>query len=302
MRRLISLPRTLKLLIRSWEEVEALVRDQIAQEFKVHDEVFINRYFYGKLSTRFRKANEDEVFSHAVLEDLQELATTKDLRDDARRVSAGIIARVSYHEPHIEARTGGDLGFTVARPSFEIAEGRKGFRSLLHEQGLLCQAKRQTKNKKWGSFTEKQRQVLPEHIAYLCLLLYGYSDEHRHDLRPFMWKPCEGMLLDKIEGWLASGDIADTIGSGKILHALGNGELGTDREDILKDVVCSGTTAHLKVEVNWIQGPPPPPDDGEPLPTEGLLKKLKQEKFTMIQQQQVLARQRAQVKRRQMRH
>jgi len=133
MKSLSALPRTLALLIRCWMNAETEVRTLVTEKYTVHDEVFISRLFYGELAACFRAANKREEFSQAVLADLQHPAMTSTLRDAARRVSAGIVAQVSYHEPAVEAITGADMGFTVVRPSFAVSDTRRDFSSWLRE-------------------------------------------------------------------------------------------------------------------------------------------------------------------------
>jgi hypothetical protein len=235
------------------------VRELIAEKYTVHDEVFISRLFYGELSARFRAANENNEFAEAVFTDLQQVASNALLLKAATHVTTGLIARVSYHEPQVERFTGGDMGFTVVRPSFAVTARGTDFSSWLHEQGLLCQAKRQSADEEWGSFTKNQKAVLPERMAYAALLLYGYSDESRHMLLPFMWKPCAGYDLDEIESWLD--------------------------EDTIRRVICAGETAHLKVEITW-PGGPPTASDSSPPPTAGLHRDMQKEKLAEIQRQE----------------
>ncbi len=265
MRSLLALPRTLDLLVRCWSGAEADVRRLVAEKYTAHDEVFINRLFYGELAARLRAANGQQEYSQAVLADLRELTGTGPLAKEARRVTAGIIARASYHEPRIESVTGGDLGLTIVRPSFASSGDGRSLASWLHEQGLLCQAKRQTADGKWGSLTARQKEVLPQHMPYLAILLYRYSDGRRHDLADFTWKPCASMNLTGIERWLRASDLTGIMHSPKVIYKLGNGELGTGDEDIIRDVICVGDTACLKVEITWPEGRPPSPDDPPPI-------------------------------------
>jgi hypothetical protein len=266
MNSLTALPRTLELLIRCWMNAETEVRRLVTEKYTVHDEVFINRMFYGELCACLHAANERKEFSQAVLADLQHSTSTSDLRDAARRVTAGIVARVSYHEPHVEAVTGGDMGFTVVRPSFAVSANRKDFSSWLCEQGLLCQAKRQKPDGSWGTLTTKQKKILPGQFDYLALLLYGYSDSSRVALADFAWKSCAGRDLVSIDSWLKASGLDDIMRSPEVIDRLGNGRLGTNNEDVIRDVICAGDTAQLKVEVTWPDGPPPPDDPPPPLP------------------------------------
>lgn len=283
MESLLELPETLKLLKSCWSSAENSARDLFTKKYKIHTEVTINQLFYGELSERFRKANDRNAFSQAVLTDLAPLATSPSLMDAARRITAGIVARVSYHEPQVEVHTGGDLGLTVIRPSFTKARSCRGFSSWLHEQGLLCQAKRQTKDGKWGLFTQKQKEVLPKHIRYLILLLYGYSGPRRDVLDTFMWKSCANNDLETINKWLHSNVLDGIIYSPEVIELLGNGKLGTDDEKTIEEVICAGNNSYLKVEITWPKGPPPDPDSPPPRGEESWF--LKQKTCAQRQQQ-----------------
>lgn len=259
---LVSLPRTLALVTRCYQSAEKEVRRLIREKYTAHDEVFINRLFYGELRVLFVQANQDKEVSSALAEDLNELFGDEVAGKEIRRISGGLVARVSYHEPHVEKVSGGDLGFTFVRPKFIRIEKTKLSHGL-HEQGILCQAKRQGADGRWGSLTASQRRILPQHVAYLVLLLYGYADRTRKSLKEFSWEPCNGRPLTLVEEWLQNGDFPSTLTSPDLLEKLAMGIIGTNDNNTINTVICPGTRAFIRVEIRWRDGyPQPRPDDG----------------------------------------
>ncbi len=260
MKKLVALPRTLEAVVRSWMSSEQTARKLVSERYRAHDEVFITRLFCGELGANLHEANEGKIFERALAADLDAIFDDE-LASEIRRISRGIVARVSYHEPHTERFSGGDLGFTVVRPNiWSLKEDELAH--ALHEQGVLCQAKRQTLSGDWGSFTDRQLKVLPDHLAYLSLLFYGYEEKTRHNLSDFSWKLCNGYTMDEVRHWLRTTTLSDSQDSRAVLRALGRGEIGTSDSGIISSVICPKEKAHIKVEVTWRDDYPKPKDGG----------------------------------------
>jgi len=160
---LIGIPRTLALLKQCWNAAELRVCESVSQHFHAHDEVFITRLLHGKLHEEFEKKNSSKQFETELRGDLTE-AFQKDGvgRDEIQRVATGVVARVTYHEPHVERKSGGDLGLMVCRPQVSRHIIRQYLSCRLHRQGLLCQGKREHRDGSLGELTKNQRKVLPE--------------------------------------------------------------------------------------------------------------------------------------------
>lgn len=262
---MIKLTKTLNLLIDCWSTVEDKVRALIAERYWAHDEVFITRLFCGELKWALQRESEQNRFSQAFLSDLRAaFEFYKWLDEDLEHLSTGFVARVHYHEPATEKFTGGDLGLTVMRPNVEYSKVDSTLRHELCEQGLLCQAKRQTKARTWGSLTDRQRIVLPGHLGFLALLFYGYKDNARISLEPFTWKICSASTIDDVESWLAAKALTGCLTSAQILQSLGEGEIGTGDRELISHFICPPTEAFLKVELTWRNDNPfpEPPDFG----------------------------------------
>ena len=278
----IKIPRTLSLLQNCWASAEGRVCKLISKRYLAHDEVFITRLFYGQLRERFTKKNRKSAFERSFAEDLRAIYSSKDFSSEVERVSRGIIARVSYHEPATERLSGADMGLAVVRPNVEFffpdspawgglaaassALGARNWRlkHSLNKQGLLCQAKRQTSRRTWGKLTQNQKSVLPSHLEYTAFLFYGYSDVGRTRLKPFLWKTCGGISIQTVEQWLRRPKLKETFTSQDVLAALAAGDVGTADQEIIRTAICPEAIAHLKIEITWKQGYPPDtgPRDG----------------------------------------
>ncbi|MFA5191441.1 MAG: hypothetical protein WC740_11980, partial [Verrucomicrobiia bacterium] len=221
----------------------------------------ITRLLCAEITHELDVMNKAYAFTLAFSEDLRQAFPSQDFGNEIVRLSHGLIGRIKYHG-ELEPLTGGDMGIALRRPHV----WRKNHRTLshgLHLQGLLCQAKRQKPSGGFGGLTSRQREVLPERLAYLSILLYTYSDAQRLHLQPLDWLLCEGIELADIEAFLAAGDVYGTMRSTNILIALGNGDIGTDDQHIIDTVICPAVKPYICIEVTWPDdGGPPPPDGG----------------------------------------
>lgn len=259
--------RTLHLLTHCWETSESNVRQLIEERYHAHDEVFITRLLFGELRAELKPRNDSGEFEVAFKQDLQDHFTEHSIRSEVTRMSKGIVARVSYHEPHIEKRTGGDMGLAVARPIVRRASTTRLVYKVA-QQGVLSQAKREDAKRKFGAFTEKQREVLPQHMDYAAILLYAYEQREQYRLAPFLWLPCNGCTLAEIEEVLKDYDscMAEGIQSEAVLRVLWRGNIGTGDDRIIAEHICPGDAPYILIEITWRDGtpeaPPPPPPSG----------------------------------------
>ena len=260
---LIKLPNSLELIKLCWLVAEGRVCNLISEKYHAHDEVFITRLLFGEVKEEFNKANELGLFEQSFENDLLLLFNEPTLRDDVRRLSTGIIAHITYHEPQMERISGGDFGLAVIRPNVQkIKQGN--LRESMHQQGLLCQAKRQTIKGDFGYLTDRQKEVLPNHLDYLAVLLYKYSDTQRIILQPFEWSDCKWNDIDDVVYFLANYLSAKTTNSGNLLTLLGEGIFGTADARVIESVICPDDIPHIKIQITWRDGPPPPPIEPGP--------------------------------------
>ena len=97
-------------------------------------------------------------------------------------------------------------GIVVVRPGVQTVRLAGPDRTIdQYRRGLLCQAKMFRRNSQWGGLTPRQRQVLPNKLNYLALLLYRYIDQNaeRRILRPFDWQLAREATIEQIQSWLA---------------------------------------------------------------------------------------------------
>lgn len=264
--------KTLNLIKECWETSEKNVRHLIAERYHVHDEVFITRLLFGELFAEFETRNNKHDFEKAFLSDLEKTFTSNSYRSERIRLSKGIVAKVSYHEPHIEKRTGGDLGLVIARPIVTpISTDR--LRYKVAQQGLLTQAKRENEKKKFGSFTKKQQLLLPQHLSYAAILLYTYTVREEYQLAPFLWFVCKGDTFEDVKNILADYNwcMEEVKTSSIIFEKLWTFQIGTNDDKVIKNHICPEDAPHILIEITWRDGapdpspPPPPPSKGRGL-------------------------------------
>jgi hypothetical protein len=262
----LKIPRTIALLKDCWQRAEEHVRSQVGTTFLEADEDFITILFCGKLRAEFDEKNQYRQFEHEFTADLAVAYPWSDLS----WISDGLIAQVTHHPRHIEAATGGDFGFLVARPHVDARWGDP--KITMHHQGLLVQAKRQRVNGKVGSLTRVQRAVLPSRLAYAAFLLY-LREPPGEGLSPMIWMCPDGMEVHEVEADLASlnGVFAETIEdvrqivraaalpSGEIIEAMADGTRGTSDKDLIDHHISPDVTPAVTVEITWRDGTPPEP-------------------------------------------
>jgi len=259
----MKLPQTLSLISKCWLNAEQRVCKLISTKYHAHNEVTITHLLYGEVKEEFDKINENGTFARVFSKDLFAQFKDRKLADEVSRLSKGIIARISYHEPQMEIISGADFGLAVVRPFFEkIREDRLKY--TMQRQGLLCQAKRQQFNGKLGQLTLHQMEVIPKHIAYFALLLYlyRYSDRERKNLLPFAWWHESTCDIDDIIDFLNNFDAEETVSSVDLIHSLGEGNIGTDDQDIINSIICPEELPYILVEITWRDGFPPKPPSG----------------------------------------
>jgi hypothetical protein len=160
----------------------------------------------------------------------------------------GLIADVTLHRRATEKVTGGDIGFMILRPQIEDQD--KKLKIDDYRRGILCQAKLKRSSGKWGSFTQKQKKVLPERLPYLGLLLY--KDEERRQLSQFQWQLCDSASsIDEVSKWLRRASFPSLITSDFLIQGVGNGQIGTDNDQVLDEIVSPVGNQALIIRIYW---------------------------------------------------
>jgi hypothetical protein len=174
--------------------------------------------------------------------------------------ASGLVADIVLHNKQQEAKTGGDFGLVIVHPqiiiSSDFLEVRKG-----QSSGLLCQAKLKGKDNKWGSFTKKQRSILPNHMDFTSLVLYSYQDKERMELNSVAWKLCKGNPISEIKGFLKKNPIEETLNTSNIITRLGRREIGTADQSLIEQIVSPSARQHLELRIYW----PKDDDPKEPI-------------------------------------
>lgn len=250
----LKIPRTLAVVALCWGTAESAIRERIGRYHAGVGEEFITEEFQRKFAELLEGASGRGEIKEAFVRDVQTKYPSV-ARSQLARHARGLIAKVTLHGRHVEARTGGDLGFLISRP---IATTTRKGTLLIHRhyrRGLLCQAKLKKQNGEWGRLTPNQRKVLPQRAAYLSLLLYRYLDETRLD--GFRWQLCKEASLTTMSAWLRDDRFPNAVESAVILNGVGDGSIGTDNETILNEVVCPDGARVLEIKIDWPDDPPP---------------------------------------------
>jgi hypothetical protein len=120
--------------------------------------------------------------------------------------------------------------------------------------GILGQAKLKDEKGRWGRFTRKQKQILPNRLSYLGLLLYSYEDDDRRILHPFHWNLCHSMNFQELENCLKEDRFPELFETNTIIQAVGNGYVGTDNKQILDEIVSPAGNPSLIITIWWPSG------------------------------------------------
>jgi hypothetical protein len=260
MKAILQIPSTLEVIKKCWKIAEGKLQTLIKEKHPDLDEEFITRLFYGEFSFSVHRASKKGDISEAFLNDLEQAFFNLGYIGQLD-IFEGLIAEVSLHKREVEKFTGGDFGLTIIRPQVQMSSCGYGQAVLSKDEycrGLLCQAKIKRRNGKWGKLSKRQKDVFPDRIKYLGLLLYSYLDEERYKLNKFEWQLCQDASLSEVEGWLKSDRFPDTKSSGEIISLLGNACIGTDDPEIIEKNIRPKTKPNLCIRIFW----PPDKDPG----------------------------------------
>ncbi len=138
-----------KLIANCWMDAENSVRET-AREHWDKGEEFITELLNSSLEGEFRQVSENRFVEKVFLSNLKK-AFPLITRESLSNVALGLIAPVSFHSKHVEAKTGADLGIVVVRPDVQMSRFDKHL-TIDHDnwRGLLCQAKIFGRKSQWG--------------------------------------------------------------------------------------------------------------------------------------------------------
>ncbi len=246
-----------KLIADCWLRAEQALRDAIKLEYPDRDEDVVTDLFCGKLDSECKRVSAAGEVERAFLEDLRySLPRVPNL--DLSKIARGLIAAVHFHPREHERKTGGDFGVVLIRPDVRYSRFSQ-FELTIdenHQRGLLCQAKIFRRTSTWGRLSSSQRKVLKEKLDYLALVLYRYLDQdgERRDLAPFQWQLTRNSSLNEVAGWLASDTFPNLWKSTDVLRALGQGEIGTDDNDVIAKYIACKVRSSLTIKLGWRDG------------------------------------------------
>ncbi|MBI5101328.1 MAG: hypothetical protein HZB33_05785 [Nitrospirae bacterium] len=243
----LEIPNTLDVLIAGWTLAEENLRNDIASCYPDADGEFITQRFHGKYGAILSYASECKHIENAFLRDIQK--AFPELKQELHQIASGLIAEITLHKKATEKITGGDIGLLIIRPN--IHDHGHYLKISDYRRGLLCQAKLKNQKGKWGRFTERQTEVLPERLSYLSLLFYSYIDDARRSLNPFQWQLCDSFNFSEVQHWLKTDNFPSLVTSDNIIANLGYGNIGTDNDDIIDSIISPSKNPVLIIRVTW---------------------------------------------------
>lgn len=258
---ILPIKNTLKVISNCWNDAENLLKTEILERHSGAGEVFITELFHGLLKDCLDSASKKKIIENAFIQDLKEIFPYIDYKKNVTQQCAnGLIAEVKLHNQTTETKTGGDLGFVIARPHFYLEHAYLPESDLIitkdYRRGVLTQAKLKNDKGKWNGFTPTQDKVLPRHQDYLALLLFSYSDQNRYNLEQFRWQLCKGYPFVDLKNWFKDDYFPNPLNSSKIINDLGNAKIGTGNPQIIRDIICPPENRSLIIDIHWPDGPP----------------------------------------------
>jgi hypothetical protein len=250
----LPLENTLEVIAASCEAAEKAVRQLIERKYDSADEEFITRLFHGELRFALKIATEQRAISDAFHADLTAALSSAFDSDTLQNLAADIFAESRFHKRSIEAETGADFGLLIVRPFVQYTGHSLAI--TMAKQGLLCQAKLRHEDG-WDTLTKNQKKVLKNRTHFLSLVLYSYADKQLTKLNPIEWQPGNGVTLRKLSNWLKYESFPKKISTADLVRTLGNGELGTDDEALIRDVIDRSNVPVIVITIDW-------PDDRRP--------------------------------------
>ena len=265
--RIININETLKEVCKAIASAETITREHIKLYYHDANEEFITFALYCHIQQKLGEASRGKRIEKAFVEDLKAAFRNRrifinwELQRKLNERAMGLVADIVLHNRRQEGKTGGDFGLIVVRPQI-IGDNDSTDIKRGHSSGLLCQAKLRNEKGKWGSFTDNQKEVLPECLDYTSLVLYSFVDNARSELNPLAWKLCKGNSFSEVEKLLNKSKVDGTRDTADIVKRLGRSEIGTDNQALIDKYISPSSQHHLEIRIDW-------PEDSEPKkPTE----------------------------------
>lgn len=262
MTNILPIKYTLDVICSCWKNAELSLQYNIKNFHPGAGEVFITELFHGCLKKSLDSANKNKLIENAFIHDLKSAFPYIDRKkNNTQQCANGLIAEVKLHNQTTETRTGGDLGFVIARPLFSLENPFSNETDLIfskdYQRGILTQAKLKNDKGKWDGFTPTQEEILPQHLDYLALLLYQYSDENRYNLEQFRWQLGKGYAFPDLKDWFKDDYFPNPLNSSKIISDLGDAKIGTGDPQKIRNVICPPENRTLSIHIHWPGGDPP---------------------------------------------
>ena len=254
----IKLNHTIELISNSFEKAEEKTREKIQLNFADATEEQITDKLQDEIGDQLREAGKTKAVALAFQKDLEQAIRSElgyclpyGVESEIKSISNGLVAEVSWHKRHIEAKTGGDFGITIIQPRIAFFDRRIEIERCAEKRGLLVQAKRKRYNEPWGGLTDKQMELLDSRMQYLSILGYRYIDPQNKELDKFSWSLCENFGIESLKNWIEDDRFPRSTDTKNIVMQLGLGKIGTADKEIIKEIIEPQNTPTMIIRIDW---------------------------------------------------
>lgn len=256
----ILLKNTIELIGNAFIDAEEHVRRDIELSFSGATEEQITTIFQLRLGEEINKISEEKNFESAFQKDIEQAIRWElsgclpsyGIKSNIKSISDGLVAKISWHQRHIEAKTGGDFGIVIIQPQIGCYSDKIEIERCGEQRGLLVQAKlKRFKDTNWGKLTSMQEKLLPKRMKYLSILRYKYLDKNNKNLDKFSWSLFNDNNIDNIKSWLKNDRFPTNKCTNDIIVELGLGEIGTSDKDIINKIIEPQETPTMIIRIDW---------------------------------------------------
>lgn len=240
---------------RCFRNAEATLRQIIQEKYHALNEEMITHLFWCELRSAAHQMNRNDVWSHALCEDIASAFHHRVGSFDFQHDYAGLCCEVQLHNKQREGKTGGDFGLFVSVPRV-VSNYHNSCEIEMMNRALLVQAKLEADGK-FNELTPNQRKLFPERRDFMALALYAYDDETKQELRPFNWVACAGHELVGITQDLRNRSFESVMSSEGVISRLYVGRIGTADHLIIQQHIKSTERPQFRFVLRW-------PDDRRP--------------------------------------
>ncbi len=256
----VLLNNTISLIENTFSSAEEQVKSEIKLYFSDATEEQITNIFQSKLGALLQQISRERKVALAFQKDIEQVITDKltqgflsySIESYIKSISQGLVAEISWHKRHIEAKTGGDFGIVIIQPQIDFWGDEMQIQRCGEQRGLLVQAKlKKFNDKSFGQLTKSQKKQLIERVKYLSILRYKFLDNENKILDSFFWSVFDNDSMGDIMEWLKNDSFPTTIPTKDIINQLGVGKIGTSDKNIIRQIIEPQKTPTMIIKIDW---------------------------------------------------